>query len=292
MRRPLAALALAGLAACSRASGPPAPAPAGAPAPAPAATTATASTDPSSLRYAAGTSRYRIETQQHVVQEVMGNTQTMDGTTIQVLSVTLAPQGADLGLTVVVDSMSLTSSAPGAAAAADASARTMMGKRFTGTVTANGRVTALTSPDSSQREVAQAMTGIRDFLPVLPAAPLTTGREWTDTMSTSQALESLTMTTRSVRTHRIEGWETREGVRALRVSTRSNYTITGSGDAQGNPLELAGQGSATTQRFVSAAGVFLGAVESDSAQINVNVVSMGMSIPVTRTQRATVTRLP
>lgn len=292
MRRSIASIALIGLAACSRAPDPSAPAPAAAPATARPAATATAAGDPASLRYAAGSSRYRIETQQHVVQEVMGNTQVIDGNTMQVLSVTLAPQGAELGLTVVVDSMTVTTDVPGAAGTADASARAMMGKRFTGTMAANGRVTALTSPDSAQREVAQAMQGIRQFMPELPGAPLSAGREWTDTLSTSQALDALTMTTRSVRTHRIAGWETRDGVRALRVTTRSAYTVSGSGDAQGQPLELAGSGASTTERFVSAAGIYLGAVENDSAQINVNVVSMGMSIPVTRTQRATVTRLP
>jgi hypothetical protein len=291
MRRPSAIVLFLAAGACARASGPAAPAPAGAPEAARPASTATA--DPGTLRYGAGTSRYRIETQQHVVQEVMGNTQTIDGTTMQLLSITLAPRGDSLDLTVTVDSMSVTTSAPGGEAVAATAARAMMGRRFTGTLASNGSVASITSPDSATREVAQAMQGLRQFLPVLPAGPLTAGREWTDTVSTNQALETLTMTTRAVRTHRVVGWEQREGVRALRLTTQSVYTVTGSGEAQGaGPLELAGSGTANTDQFLSAAGIYLGATESDSAQINVNVVSMGMSIPVTRSQRATVTRVP
>ena len=80
--------------------------------------------------------------------------------------------------------------------------------------------------------------------------------------------------------------------RALHLTTQSAYTVSGAGEAQGTPLEMAGAGRSTSDRYVSATGVFLGGTESDSAEINVNVVSMGMSIPVRRSQRATITRLP
>ena len=115
---------------------------------------------------------------------------------------------------------------------------------------------------------------------------------WTDTVTTTQPIEMFTLTTRAVREHRVAGWEQRDGVRALHITTTSNYTVTGSGDAQGQPLELDGSGRSTSDRFISAAGVYLGAAESDSSNMNVNVVAMGMSIPVLRTQRATIARLP
>jgi hypothetical protein len=290
MRRLDAVSLLLVTAACARGSGPEPTAPAGAAA-APARPTAAAA-DATSLRYTASSGRYRLETQQHTEQEMMGNSTVIDATITQLVTVTLAPQADGLAMTVVVDSARLTTTAPGGEAAAAAAATAMTGKRFTGAVTPAGRITALTSPDSANEQVAQMMNGVRQFLPELPAGTFAAGREWTDTVSTTTALGPLNMTTRAIRTHRVAGWETRDGARALHLTTQSAYTISGAGEAQGTPLEMAGAGRMTSDRYVSAAGVFLSATESDSAEINVNVVSMGMSIPVRRSQRATITRLP
>jgi len=289
MRRPFAlAVCLLGTAACARGSGPAPTAPA-ATAPSPPAA---APADATSLRYTSSTSRYRIETQQHTEQEMMGNSTVIDATVMQLLTVTLAPQADGLALTVMMDSVGLTTTAPGGEAAAAAAAAAMTGKRFTGSVTPAGRVTALSSPDSATEQVAQMMNGVRALLPELPGGTFATGREWIDTVSTTTTLGPLNMTTRAIRTHRVAGWEARDGARALHLTTQSAYTVSGAGEAQGTPLEMAGAGRSTSDRYVSATGVFLGGTESDSAEINVNVVSMGMSIPVRRSQRATITRLP
>ena len=39
-------------------------------------------------------------------------------------------------------------------------------------------------------------------------------------------------------------------------------------------------------------GVYLGATQTDSTNITVNVLSVGITVPVRQTQRTTVTRLP
>lgn len=289
MRRLFAAPLALAFAACAGRSAPSTPAPAGTPAA--RAATATPPGDPTSLRYAAGTGRYRIETQVHTSQEVMGQPQTADVTTLQLVSMSLTPAGEGFTLTATIDSITLTMAGAAAGQAAADAGRAMMGKRFTGMMTAAGRVTSLTSPDSATPGVAAAMSGMRDFFPAVPGT-LTAGNTWTDTVTTTQPIEMFTLTTRAVREHRVAGWEQRDGVRALRITTTSDYTVSGSGDAQGQPLELAGSGRSTSDRYISAAGVYLGAAESDSSNMNVNVVAMGMSIPVLRTQRATIARLP
>jgi hypothetical protein len=223
---------------------------------------------------------------------MMGNTQTIDATTTQVMSVTLTAQGDSLAMRATLDSMNVNLSTPtgGSPEAADM-ARRLVGQSVSGYITRSGRLGTLT-PSDTAAAMQQIVNGMRDFFMVVPAPPLTAGREWTDTITNTQAMGPLSMQTRAVRTHRIAGWETRDGVRALRVNTSSNYTVTGSGEAQGQPLEIAGSGRALVDRFISATGMYLGATESDSADMNVNVVSVGMQIPVRRTQRATVTRLP
>lgn len=295
MRRTVAlALTLLSATACSRAAGPESTAPAPAAAPgqqAPAAAPQAAPAEQTTVRYAPVTARYRVETQQHTEQDMMGNVQAFDATTNQLLTVSLAPRGDSLGMTVVIDSISLTTDAPGGAEAAASVQREVQGKRFTGTMTTSGTVVSLTA-DSVTDAATRMVSSIRSFLPVLPAGPLTAGREWVDTVSTTNAMGPMSMTTRNVRTHRIVGWEPRDGARALRLTTRSAYTMSGSGETQGQALELAGQGRGVHERFMSATGVFLGGTTADTTEINVNVVSAGMTIPIRQTERATVTKLP
>lgn len=277
-------------AACAGHSSAPAPtaAPAGA---APSRMAAAPAGDPTSINYAAGTNRYRIDTEQHTAQEMMGNTTNIDITTMQVVSLNLAAAGDSFALRATLDSMSVTSSMPGADQAAADAARALVGKSVTGSMSRNGRVANVTTADTGVA-VQQLVNGIREFFFVIPSLQLTPGREWTDTVSNAQNMGPMNMTTRSVRNHRVVGWEDRNGTRALHITTSSAYSVTGSGEAQGQPLEISGTGHVTMDRFISAAGVYLGATEADSADMNVNVVSMGMSIPVRRSQRATVTKLP
>lgn len=101
------------------------------------------------------------------------------------------------------------------------------------------------------------------------------------------------MATRSIRNNRVVGWETRDGVRALHLAVNGTFSITGSGTVQGGTaVEMSGNGTATSDRWVSAAGVLLTSTGVDSTNLTVNVPSVGMSIPIRQTQRTTITRLP
>lgn len=290
MRRFVVALTALTLAGCAGHAG---SAPATAPASGAANARAVAAppAEPTTIQYAGGTHRYRITTQQHTAQEMMGNTTNIDATTNQVLSVTLAPGGDSLAVSATVDSMSVSTGMPAADSQAAAATHAIIGRSVTGSMTAHGHVTNIQSPDTGL-VLRQVVNGVREFFLELPDGPLTTGREWTDTVENHQEFGPVNMTTRSIRTNHIVGWETKDSTRALHVTTVSNYTVSGSGEAQGQPIDLSGSGRTTTDRWISGRGVYLGATEADSADMNVNVTSMGMSIPVRRTQHATVTRLP
>jgi hypothetical protein len=83
-----------------------------------------------------------------------------------------------------------------------------------------------------------------------------------------------------------------EGVRALKITTTSTYTISGGGHQNGQEMTVAGSGTASADQFISAAGVYLGATAADSSNMVVNIVSMGMDVPVRQTRRTAVSRLP
>lgn len=244
-----------------------------------------AAAEPTALRYAAGTGRYRVEHQSHTVQEMMGQSQEADGGLTLVLSASLSAEGANLAAAFTVDSISVTG--PQGSGLEQARGRT-----FRAVLTPAGRSVSLSLPDSSNPALQQMGEQFREFFPTLPAGTVAAGRSWTDTTADASNLGEIRVTSRAIREHRVVGWESRDGVRALRIATSSSYRITGSGSAQGQEIQLDGGGTASAEKLVSAAGVFLGQTASDSSTIMVNVVAMGLEIPVRRTSRSSVTRLP
>jgi hypothetical protein len=243
------------------------------------------SRDPTSLRYAAGAARYRIEQNSHVVQDLMGQSMTVDIGTRQLVSAVATEAAGNLAVALTVDSMEVTGAPPGA----DAPLVAARGRTFRLVMATSGLVVSVTNPDSSNALLRQVSDGLRDFFPHLPGMPAA-GQTWTDTVSTTSAGE-VSVTVRAIREHRVIGWEDRDGVRALHVASTSNYDVSGSGEAQGTAVEMSGSGHSTRDSFVSASGFYLGSIESDSASMTATVTAMGMTVPIRQSRRTTVSRL-
>lgn len=258
---------------------------------APPATPAPAApAEPSTLRYAPGIGHYRLDSQTHVVQEMMGSSNATDITTAALLTAAIAEAEGNLGVAITIDSLGIT--APmGAADPAELSAA--RGKVVRLVVSTAGQPISLTPPEGVGVVVTQMAMGLREFLPLLPpVAAAAAGATWTDTTTTTTPSMGVAVTVKMTRQHRVAGWEDRAGTHALHIATTATYAVTGSGDVQGQSIELTGGGQATSDSYVSAAGIYLGGVSSDSALVNANVVSAGMVVPVRRTTRSTYTRLP
>ncbi len=270
---------------CAGRSTPPASS-APAPAPAPAAAPAAA---PATLRYAAGTVRYRFDSRTHVEQEVMGSTNAADITTAALFTAALADAEGSLGVTVTIDSLGIT--APmGLVGSTELDAA--RGKVVRLVLSRDGHPVSVTPPEGAGPSLTQMAQGLREFFPQLPPAGTDAGTTWTDTTTNSSPSQGINVTVTLMRQHRIAGWEDRNGARALHIATTATYTVTGSGEAQGQSIQLTGGGQAASDAFVSAAGVYLGGAASDSSLINANVTSAGMVVPIRRTTRSTFTRLP
>lgn len=284
-RQPLVFAAALAAAACAGRSNPPA-----APAPTRAALPArAAATEPATLRYTAQTGHYRLDSRTHVEQEMMGSTNATDITTGALFTAAMAEAEGNLGVAITIDSLGITA-AMGAPDPAELTAA--RGKVVRLVVSHAGRPISLTPPDSAGITLQQISQGLREFLPQLPPGAPTEGTTWADTTSTTTPTQGIAVTVKAARQHRVAGWEDHAGTRALHIATTSTYTITGSGDVQGQSVELSGGGQGTSDAFVSAAGVYLGGTAGDSSLVNANVVSAGMVIPVRRSTRSTFTRLP
>jgi hypothetical protein len=262
-----------------------------APVPAATVTPPAAPAQPATLRYAAGTGRYRVESQINVTQEVMGTAQATALTANMLFSTALAEDAGNLLLTATVDSITIGGSAPGVDAGALASAR---GRTIRTRFTPVGRIVPMqATADSADPMTIQLTRSVRELLGALPPSTAA-GTTWTDTITDASTLPGGggSMSTRSIRNHRVIGWESRDNRQALRITTTGAFTIAGAGEIQGAAIQLDGSGNATVDRWVSTDGIFLGMTSSDSTNMTVLVSSVGMSIPVRQTQRVTVTRLP
>lgn len=279
-RLPLVVVAVLGAGCAGRATPPATPAPARAPA---------APAEPATLRYAPGTGHYRLESQTHVVQEMMGASNATDITTAALLTADVAQAEGNLGVAITIDSLRITApmGAPDPAELAAAK-----GKVIRLVVSPAGQPVSLTPPEGVGAVVLQTAQGLREFLPALPPGSAAAGTTWADTTTMTTPSMGIAVTVKMSRQHRVAGWEDHAGVHAMHIATTTTYTVSGSGDVQGQSIELSGAGQATSDAYVSAVGVYLGSVASDSALVNANLTSTGMVIPIRRTTRSSFTRLP
>lgn len=258
-----------------------------APAPASGAPRAGAA-EPNTVRYAPGTARYRVVQVQNARREMMGQVQETEATTTMVISVTVTPADAgNLSASYLLDSVTVTG-----AAEAVGPLESMRGKVFRVVFAPQGRMVTYTPPDTS---AVTALGGdmFKDFMPTLPPGAATAGTTWVDTVSPPPTTaQGATVSTRSIRTHRVIGWETHEGARALHIATTGTYTVSGSGEQGGAQFTLAGTGHASSDRYISATGSYAGAAASDSSTILVSVPAAGLEIPIRQSRRTTLTRLP
>jgi len=257
--------------------------------PTPAARPAAASAAPANtVRYAPGSSHYRVQQTVHTHQEAMGNVTDIDASSSLLLSAATAAGGdGNLESSYTVDSVSLTTTA-GNGNLLDP----LRGKTFRTTTTPQGKFVSYVAPDSSISTL-QIRDMFREFVPQVPVGALTDGMTWTDTVATPPVSnQGMTVRTQAIRTHHVVGWETHDGQRALHIATSGTVTLAGEGEQNGTPLTLTGTGIASADRFVSASGVYLGATSSDSTNLTVSVVTMGMEIPIRQVRHTTVTRLP
>jgi len=278
----LALLASCALAGCGRTAGTssaPAPRPAGPP------------PDPTTVRFAAGAARYRVAASNNTVQEMMGNSQEIAFTQTLQVSTTIAGSGTELALALTVDSIAVDGTVPGLDPSILASAR---GQTVNVRVTPQGARLGVTTSDSTNPVMMQLGRTFRDFLPRLPSEPIAAGLTWVDTTTDTQALPGGAgqTSTRAVRQYRVVGWEDRDSVRALHIAVTGTYEVSGTGEAQGQPLEITGTGQASSDRWISRGGVYLGGTSRDSTNLSVNLINMGMTIPIRQVQSTTVTRLP
>lgn len=281
--------ALAAVTACT----PPAPSAAGTGVPAPVTVVDSPSTLPAEevVRFGPGVQRYAVHRRLHVAQEI-GAMPPTDLRYHVFVSVTITGPPDTLGLPVsyTIDSLVPDSGIvlppvviPGA----------VQGLRFTGRLAPTGEIReALPSDSATAAAFAQFIGNPRDFFPRLPDAGLTAGAAWVDTVTTTERGAVGEVTVQAVNHSTVPGWELRDGRRALRIDVRSTFTLSGTSEQSGQPLEYSGSGTRAAVEFVGAEGQYLGGEAHDTVRINVTLPAQGVTVPIRQILHSTVAVLP
>jgi hypothetical protein len=235
--------------------------------------------------------RYVVHQSFHVEQQFQGQTQTIDRGIKLFISTTIVGPADSAGypVTVTVDSIVPDS---GSIIPPTVNLGAARGLRYSGHLKPTGEFRQTATSDSMMAQsFTQIVGSFRTFFPRLPPAGLTLGAEWTDTSTTSDRA-GIDVTVKAIAHSRAVTWEQRNGSRCLRVEVTSAYSVAGSGDQGGQPLEVTGTGTRTAVQFVAVDGRYLGGEAHDSSSITVGLPMQGMTVPVRQITHSTVTVLP
>ena len=272
---------------------PPAPVvpPGAPPAPPPAPPAAPPRGGQEVIRLGPSAMRYVAHQVIHIEQEFQGMRQPLDVGLQIYFAVTIAGPADSTGYatTVTIDSIAPDS---GTTAPMGINLSVAKGLSFTGRLGPTGE---FRNPVASDTVLAQTLAPVvgsfKNFFPRIPAAGVTLGASWTDTVTTSdRAAGAVTVTT--INRSRATAWEQRNGIRSLRLEVASTFTIRGAGDQNGQPFEVNGTGQRTGVDFIAVDGRYLGGEASDSTSMTINLPVQSVTIPRTQVSRSTVTVRP
>ena len=96
----------------------------------------------------------------------------------------------------------------------------------------------------------------------------------------------------TVTTYTAGEWLQRGAVRALAVSARSDYTISGTGSGGGAEFVLDGTGVSWTELLLADDGRLFERISADTMNMTASILSMGTIVPVTQVRRDSLVVLP
>ena len=227
----------------------------------------------------------------HVEQQFQGQTRTVDLGIRLFLAATISGPADSVGypLAFTVDSLVPDS---GTAFPPTVSLPAVRGLTYTGRLVPSGEVRGVVASDPMVAlTFAQVFGSLLGFYPRWPAGGLALGADWTDTVTTADRTV-VEVTSRAVNRSRAATWEDRGGVRCLRLEIGSAYTVGGTGDQGGRPLEVKGTGARSAVHFLAADGRYLGGEVRDSSASTVFFRDEGATIPVRQVSVSTIAVLP
>jgi hypothetical protein len=201
------------------------------------------------------------------------------------LNLTLLPDTTGYQVTIVLDS--LQASAGGVPAVLD-SLVPAWGTRWTGRLTPEGKLSALTA-DRSTTLGDQVGATLRSLFPSLPAGGVRTGMEWTDTTDVPIRADAFNATEHGVTSYRAVDSDDPRARKAIKLESNGSYERTGKGVQFEQQLEMASTGTRTAVHYLSQDGALILARGSDAGTMTISVPAVGQTVPVKQAGSYTIT---
>jgi len=279
----LAALALAGCGSATSGAGEP-----GAPVPEPGATTPPGVPEPTGVIYRPmRNAAYTLVRHDSLSLQLPGGAsqrQLIDRTAY--LNVSLVTDTGGYQVAIVLDS--LQASAGGVPAVLD-SLIPAWGTRWTGTLTPDGELSALTA-DRSTTLGDQVAGTLRALFPALPPGGARVGMEWADTTDVPIRADAFNAAERGITSYRAVESDDPRARKALKLESNGSYERTGKGMQFEQQLEMSGTGTRTAVHYLGSDGFVISGRGSDSGDMTITVPAVGQTVPVKQTGSYTVTR--
>jgi hypothetical protein len=203
------------------------------------------------------------------------------------LRVTLAPDAGGYLATIVLDSLE---SAVGGVPAVPDSILPARGTRWTGTITPDGRLSALRA-DRSSTLGDQVGSNLRSLFPSLPPGGVRAGMEWTDSSEVPIRADAFDATERSLTTYRSTESDDPGAKKAIKLQSSGTYQRTGRGTQYDQKLEMTASGMRTSVHYLNPDGTLASAHGSDSGDMTITVPAVGQTVPVKQSGSYSITSL-
>ena len=226
---------------------------------------------------------YRIASHTHQEQEFSGQV----NTTEYAMHWNLSAKNDPPMLTFTIDSVpTITGVNPGVSTSDLEGAA---GAVFTGTFSPEGHIADFTGGDDSNAFLQQLTQSLERFLPRVPAGGAAPGQAWTDTLESTTNSGGLEIKVELITQAQAASWVEHEGgIRALQVTTVTNYSLGGGGTQMGAEIDVAGTGTRHGTLYLGEDGRFLGGFSADTSNMTATVAAMGAIIPIFQTRHDTV----
>lgn len=192
------------------------------------------------------------------------------------LNVTIAPDTQGYQATIVLDSLQAT--VGGVPAVLD-SLIPAWGTRWTGTLTAEGKLSALKA-DRSSTLGDQVAGNLRSLFPALPPGGARIGMEWTDTTNVPVRADAFEANERALTSYRAAESDDPRAKKAIKLESSGSYQRTGKGMQFEQQLEMSGTGSRMAVHYLASDGSLISAHGSDSGDMTITVPAVGQTVPV------------
>lgn len=285
MERALAVLALLAVAGCGSATT--RSAEPGGPTPEPGPITPPGVPEPTGVIYRPMQSGYTLVRHDSLSLQLPGGAsqqQLIDRTAY--LNVSLVPDTGGYQVTIVLDS--LQASAGGVPAVLD-SLIPAWGTRWTGTLTADGKLSALTA-DRSTTLGDQVGGTLRSLFPDLPSGGVRVGMQWADTTDVPIRADAFDAAERGITSYRAVESDDPRTRKAIKLESNGSYERTGKGMQFDQQLEMSAAGTRTAVHYLGPDGFLVSARGSDAGDMTITIPAVGQTVPVKQTGSYTISR--